>query len=235
MFFFGRRKPQLKLEPKQEVELELVSPDYTVIENYFTRVLVVDRKKVTVQVPMRDRQPVQVNVGQSVTVTYWNGDLISSFQSTITDRRDRELDIELPKDINEEKTPDPRSDFTLEIPVPVEYRAVSTAHLQTAVTKAITQNGIHILTNVQIPPGTSLHVELEIPQSPAIKTRGKVLKSQKLAADQKKNLTELEYEDISAEDRNAVFRYAIYFQQRQVRRSRYQQMIQANNGSGSHG
>ncbi|MHB2020914.1 MAG: PilZ domain-containing protein, partial [Candidatus Xenobia bacterium] len=169
------------------------------------------------------RQPIPVNTGESVTVTYLAGDSIGSFESKIMDRRDREMDLALPRDnVAEEKTPDPKSDFTLEIPIPVEYRAMSMGHVQTAVTKAITSNGIHILTNVQVPIGTLLHVELEIPNSPAIKTKGKVLKSQKLSGDSKKNLTELEFEDITSEDKGAMLRYAIFYQQRQLRKQRLQ-------------
>ena len=44
---------------------------------------------------------------------------------------------------------------------------MSMGHVQTAVTKAITSNEIHILTNVQVPIGTLLHVSLEIPNSPS--------------------------------------------------------------------
>ena len=64
---------------------------------------------------------------------------------------------------------------------------------------------------------------MEIPNSPAIKTKGRVLKSEKLPTDSRKHLTELEYEDITPEDKTAVFRYAIYFQQRQARKRAYQQ------------
>jgi c-di-GMP-binding flagellar brake protein YcgR len=229
MFLFGKKKPQIKLENKQEVELEFASPDYTTVENYFTRVLACDRKKVTVQIPMKDRTPVAVKAGDNLTVTYWAGEVVSQFETTVLEKRDKEIDLAVPEKVQEDKTPDPKSEFVLEIPVPVRYRAASTPHLQTAVTKVITQTGIQLLTNVAVPRGTSLHVELEIPNSPSIKTKGRAVRSQKLDTDSRKNhLTEMEFdENITAEDRNAVFRYAIYYQQRQARKNRFQQTTQS--------
>jgi len=212
---FGKKKPRLKLEPKQELELEFVDGEN--VENYFTRVLQLDRKRIVVQIPTQNKIQIGVNVGDPVTVTYMDGDMVYQFSSRIMDRKEREMDLALATDLKEEKTPIHTDDFTLEIPIPVEYRAMSTAHLQTATTKAINAKGIDILTNLPIPPGTSLHIELEIPGSSAIKTQGRVAHSQKIPND-RKALTQIEFEDISNTDRETIFRYAIFYQQRKVRK-----------------
>jgi len=212
---FGKKKPRLKLEPKQEIELEFVNGEE--VQNYFTRVLQLDRKKIIVQIPTQNKIQIQVSAGDPLTVTYLEDDVVYSFNTRILDRKEREMDLALPSELKEEKTPIRQEDFSLEIPIPVEYRAMSTAHLQTAQTKAINAKGIDIITNMPIPPGTSLHIELEIPNSPAIKTQGRVTQSQRLP-DNKKALTQIEFEDISAGDRETVFRYAIFYQQRQVRK-----------------
>ena len=49
-----------------------------------------------------------------------------------------------------------------------------------------------------------------------------MLKSQKLPGDGQKNLAELEFEDITAEDKGAMLRYAVFYQQRQLRKQRLQ-------------
>jgi c-di-GMP-binding flagellar brake protein YcgR len=212
---FGKKKPKLKLEPKTEVELEFVNGDE--IQNYFSRVVSIDKKKIVVQIPTQNKMQVPVNVGDNLTVTYMDADNVYSFQARVLDARDREMELSVPTDIREEKMPLKDENFTLDLPIPVEYRAMSTAHLQTATTRSIHNNGVDILTNLPIPPNTSLHIELEIPNSPAIKTQGRVTTSKKLPND-KKSLTQIEFEDISPVDRETILRYAIYFQQRKIRK-----------------
>lgn len=213
--FFGKKKPKLKLEPKQEIELEFVNGEN--VENYFTRVLQVDRKKIIVQIPTQNKIQIGVTPGDPVTVTYMDGDLVYQFSSKIVDRKEREMDLAMPTDLKEEKTSIRDENFSMEIPIPVEYRAMSTAHLQTATTRSIHANGIDIVTNLPIPPNTSLHLELEIPGSPAIKTQGRVSQSARLP-NEKKALTQIEFDDISATDRETIFRYAVYYQQRKLRK-----------------
>jgi len=214
-FLFGKKKPKVKLEPKQEVELEFVNGEN--IETYFTRVLSLEKKRIVMQIPTQNKVQVDVNPGDMVTVTFLDGDILHTFRTKVMDAREREMELSYPKEIHEEKTAMRDENFTIDIPIPVEYRAMSMAHLQTATTRSIHQNGIDILTNLPIPIGTSLHIELEIPNTPAIKTQGKVSQSQKLP-NERKALTQIEFEDISASDRETIFRYAIFYRQRQLRK-----------------
>lgn len=221
LFGLGKKKPRLKLESRQEIELEIVSGDS--VENHFTRVLSVERKRIVVGVPGGNKIRAPLSSGDPLTVTCVDADLssLSVFETKVLDRREREMDLALPTDITEEHTPIRDAEFTIEIPVPVEYRAMSTAYLQTATTRAITSTGIDITTNLAIPPGTSLHIELQIP-SATVKTQGRVTQSQKLPGE-KKFLTQIEFEDITPADKESVYRYALYFAQRQRRKLKREQ------------
>lgn len=214
----GKKKPKLKLDPKQEVEIEIIAGDN--VENYFTRVIAVERKNIVLGIPSQNKIQVSLEVGDIITVTYVENDLsnVYGFDCKVLDRREREIDISIPTDISEEKTPIGEEDFSIDIPIPVEYRAMSTAYLQTATTRSISATGICILTNLAIPPGTSLHIELQIPNAPTVKTQGRVAKSTKLP-NEKKHLTEIEFEDITPADKDTIFRYALFYQQRAQRKA----------------
>lgn len=211
----GKKAPKMKLEPRQEVEVEVVGPDSA--ESFFAKVVAVERKKLVVIRP--PKLSVALHPGDSVVVTYLENDLtaVSSFESKIGDVKEREFEMALPTNIVEEKTPMADPDFSIDIPIPVEYRAMSTAYLQTATTRTITQAGINILTNLAIPPNTSLHIELQIPNAPTVKTQGRVASSKKLPTE-KKHITEIEFEDITAADKDIIYRYALFYQQRQLRK-----------------
>ena len=211
----GKKAPKMKLEPRQEVEIEVVGPDS--VENFFAKVIAIERKKLVVSRPAK--LSVSPRPGDAIVVTYLENDLsiVSSFESKITDVKDREFEMALPTAVSEEKTPMGDADFSIDIPIPVEYRAMSTAYLQTATTRTITAAGINILTNLAIPPNTSLHVELQIPNAPTVKTQGRVANSKKLP-NEKKHITEIEFEDITAADKDVIYRYALFYQQRQLRK-----------------
>lgn len=219
----GKRKPKLKLDPKQEVELELTIGD--AVENHFTRVIELERKCLVVSTPSQNRIQVPLEVGDEVTLTYLDDELatVYSFQTHVLERKEREVELALPDEIEEERTLIDDDDFSIEIPIPVEYRAMSTAYLQNATTSAINPGGINILTNLAIPPGTSLHIELQIPNAPTVKTQGRVSKSQKVP-NEKKHLTEIEFEDITPADKDVVYRYALFYQQRQLRKMKREQL-----------
>lgn len=213
----GKKAPKLKLEARQEVELEYAGGDG--VESLFSRVVAIERKCVVVSRHGQSRVQGGPEVGATVTVTYLENDLsaVSSFESKVLERKDRELELALPTSVAEERTPLGDDDFSIEIPIPVEYRAMSTAYVQTAVTRNITATGINILTNLAIPPNTSLHIELQIPNAPTVKTQGVVSLSSRLSSE-KKHLTQIEFEDITAADREAILRYALFYRQRQLRK-----------------
>ncbi|NDD27998.1 MAG: hypothetical protein EB084_07005 [Proteobacteria bacterium] len=213
----GKKTPKLKLEPRQEVEVEFSTGDG--VENFFARVIAIERKKLVVSRPAQNRAISALETGATVTVTFLEPDLsvVSAFEAKVVERKEREFEFTLPASVSEEKTPMGEVDFSIDIPIPVEYRAMSTAYLQTATTRGITSAGINILTNLAIPVNTSLHIELQIPNAPTVKTQGRVTSSKKLV-NEKKHVTDIEFEDITQADRDVVYRYALFYQQRQIRK-----------------
>jgi hypothetical protein len=214
--FLGKKKPSLKLEPKQEVEIEFCKGEDS--ESFFTPVLEVQKKKIILKTPSKGNHLYHGEVGDDALIIFLEGSSILRFKTKILEVRDKELDIAAPTDIQEEKCPFSESNYRLEIPIPVEYRAISTAHLQTATTKEINSRGIKVVTNLPIPNGTEIHIELEIPDSPMLKTKGRVVASQKVPSDVRKSITDIEFEDFTPRDSENVFRYAILYQQRRLRR-----------------
>ncbi|MGV8123945.1 MAG: flagellar brake protein [Candidatus Xenobiia bacterium LiM19] len=214
--FFKKKKPSLKLDPKQEVEVEFTTPEGT--ESYFTTVLEMEKKRFTLRTPLKGTKPCPCSIGEEVMVVYVDGSTIVSFKSKIMEKREKEVDLTLPADIAEEKSSFTENDFYLDIPIPIEYRAISTAHLQTATTTELSFRGIKVITNLPIPKETALHLELEIPDSPTIKAKGKVIGSTKLPPENRKSLTEIEFEDMGLKEKESVFRYALLYNQRRNRK-----------------
>lgn len=215
---FGKKKPQFSLEPRMEVEIDISIPEGG-FESYFTRVLELAKKKFTLSIPEKDRVQIQCDSGETVTIVYLLGDTLYHFQTKILDVRDKEMDLQIPREVKEEKTFLSQSEFCVDIPIPIKYRAMSTAHLQNAMTKCITQQGIQILTNLPIPMGTALNIELEIPNAPSVKTKGKVTSSQKKAQDGKKSLTEIEFEELNPQDKDIILQYGAFFHYQIQRRA----------------
>jgi c-di-GMP-binding flagellar brake protein YcgR len=214
---FKKKKSGLKLRPKQEVEIEFLSDESDSYECYFTRVLDIQRKKVILKAPGTERRPIRMFPGQQVTITTLDENTLYAFQATVLDATEREFDITPPANVHDEELPARDENFRLEVPITVEYRAMNTAHTQVAQTFAITSAGLVLATNLPIPPGTSLHMELEIPSTPDIRTKGRAIGSEKHPDQKSKHLSEIEFEDMSESDRDTILRYAIYSRRRQER------------------
>lgn len=213
-----KTQPVVDLAQRQEVELEFTTSEGP--EDYFTKVLEFDRKKIVMAVPQRNRQYVPCSTGDKLVVTYIKDNFITSFASAIINREEKEIILSTPRDVKQIKINVSKEDFLIDIPIPVEYRALTTSHLQTAKTKSLTSKGVEIITNLPIPQGTVLYMEFEIPNAPTIKAKGKVMKSERLPSDSRKNLTAIEFEDIHPMDRENMLRYALYYEQRQLRRQK---------------
>lgn len=229
-FLFPPKKPTLKLLPRQMVELEFENPEGE-FENYFVEISAVERKRLALQAPGTEMRPIRLVPGQPVTISVFDeeNNNFFSYSASVLDSREREFDVNPPREPDAETIP-PRDDsFRVEVPIQVEYRAMTTVHSQVAITHAITPNGLFLLTNLPIPPGTSLLLELEIPNAPDIKTSGQAVTSQQDSRT-RKHITEVEYEDIPEKDKQAILRYAIYYEQRQRRKARREAEEQAASG-----
>jgi hypothetical protein len=214
--FFKKRKPTLKLEAKQEIEIEFGEGDGR--ENFFTTLLQADKKRFTVKTPQKGNKYYRCSIGDEVTIVTCDEGFVYTSRTRILETRDKELDILLPEEIREEKITSTDNDFVIEAPVPVEFRAISTAHLQTALTREVSSRGIKIVTNLPIPRDTTLYMEMAIPDSPMVKLKGKVVESRKLPPDNKKSLTDIEFEDLGQKEKESIFRYTILFNCRRMRK-----------------
>lgn len=216
--FLWQKKPTLKLMQSQTVELEFENPEGE-YENYFANIALVDRKKVTLEAPEADGRPIRLVPGQPVTISIFDEerDVFFSYGTSVLDSREQDFDVAPPKDADCDEVP-PRDDsFRVEVPIQVEYRAMTTHHFQVATTHAITPNGLFLLTNLPIPPGTPLRLKLKLPNSPDIEAQGQAVTSQ-TDKGTRKHVAEVEYEEITERDKQVVLRYAVYYRQRQRRK-----------------
>lgn len=221
LFGGGKKKSQFKLQPRQEVEIELqVGNAY---EAFFVQVQEVHKKRVVLPVPGSDRKPVRVGDGQNVTISTLVDDNLLTYQGFVMGARDRDFDVNFPpKDFDEVSFPPRDDDFVIEVNIPVEFRAMSTAHTQVAKTHSVTRNGLFLLTNLPIPKATQLLMEVEIPNGSEIATKGKAITSvEDSSSGRRQYVTEVEFDpDITEKDRNNLIRYAMFFKQRQARQEK---------------
>lgn len=215
------KKTPFKLQSRQEVEVELEVGNGA-YEAYFVQVQEVHKNRVVLQVPGSDRKPLRVGDGQAVTISALFEDSLLSCSSFVMSARDRDFDVKYPpkeKDVVEKNFPPRDDDFRIEVNIPVEFRAMSTAHTQVAKTHAVTRNGIFLLTNLPIPKATQLIMEVEIPNGTEIATKGKALTSvEDTSTGRRQHITEIEFDaDVSEKDRTALVRYAMFLKQRQER------------------
>lgn len=213
--FLKKKKPGPKLRPKQEVEIELFNGE--TYETHFTRILEAQRRRIILRAPGTDRRPVLMEEGQTLTLTTIEDGSLYWFDATVLAAGEREFDITPPVKVQDQDLPGLEEGSRIHVPITVEYRAMNTAHAQVAQTYAITKEGLLLSTNLPIPPGTLLLLELEIPSAPDIKSRGRAVGSEKHPEDPRKHLSEIEYEDITDSDREAILRYALYHRRRQER------------------
>jgi hypothetical protein len=218
LFGGGKKKPAFKLQPRQEVEVEFENADGN-FESHFVQVQDVQRKKAILHSPGTDRRPIRLYPDQAVTLTIQLDDVLLSYEGSVLDVRDREFDVNYPpKDYQDIPIPPRDEKFRIEVPIPVEYRAMTTAHLQVATTHAVTMNGLFLMTNLPIPRSTSLLLELEIPNAPDITAKGRAITSQEdHSTGRKRHITEVEYEDLNEKDKITILRYAVFYRQRQAR------------------
>lgn len=205
---FRQGKPSLKLLPKQEVELryETASGER---EYAFVRVREVGKKKISLE-PSGARAQLRLVPGQPVTVSALVDNTMFSYDASVLDARDKEFDLNPPKEVEDTAVPVADEDTRLMATLPVKYRAMKMPNIQVAETQAVTPQGLFLLTNMPIPPNMELHLEVTIPASGAeISFRARTLTSNK-PPDAKKAVTEVEFVEIDEKDKGALMRSAIY-------------------------
>lgn len=220
--FFGLFKKSkgatLKLKQRQEIEVEFLEED-SGFEAHFTQVLDVQSKKVIVKSPGTERRPIRMTPGQHLTVTVIDEDKIFTFDSVVVDAGEREFDIATPANVKDEPMPTYDDENQLEVAIKVEYRAMNSAHNQVANTFSVANGGLKLTTNLPVPPGTQLHLDIEIPGAPEFSVKAHAVGSRTHPSLKNKHLCEVEYDNIAESESKAIIRYAIFAKKRLERQA----------------
>jgi hypothetical protein len=218
-FLFGKGKPVFKPAAHQTVEIEFEDVD-GVFQSHFVEILDTHKKKyITLASPGDEMNPVTIGPGLPITVSYFDApnNAFFSFSGQVRDSRDQEFDVDLPKTIASEDVP-PRDDsFRKVVAIPVKYQAVRSVHSQVANTHAITPNSLFLKTNLAIPPETPLRVVLEVPNAQQIDFTARAKGSEKDPADNRKHISEVQFEEISEDEKSQILSYAVYYEKRAER------------------
>lgn len=216
---FGKGKPVFKPTAHQTVEIEFEDVDGE-FQSYFVEVLDTHKKRITLSTPGNEMNPVHIGPGLPVTISYFDAakNTFFSFTTQVRDSRDQEFEVDLPsKDLTSEAVPPRDDNFRVEVAIPVKYQAVRSAHSQVANTHAITPGSLFLKTNLAIPPETPLRVVLEIPNAPHIDITARAKGSEKDPADNRKHISEVQFEEIGLDEKDTILSYAIYYQERHKR------------------
>lgn len=217
---FGGGKPTFKPAAHQTVEIEFEDLDGE-FQSYFVEILEVSKKSLTLAAPGNDMNPVNISPGIPITVSYFDSgkDKFFSYKGLVKDSRDREFEIEAPnKNTVDADDVAPRDDsFRVEVQIPVRFQARRTVHAQMASTHAVTPNSLYLRTNLGIPPATDLKVVLEVPNAHPIEVEARAVGSEKDPNDQRKHISEVEFDAIPEKDKEDILNYAVYFEKRAKR------------------
>jgi len=223
------KKPQFKLQPGQEVEIELeVNKE---IMAFFVKVQEVHKNRAVLSAPTGDRKGrgdgVRVGDGQEITASVLIDDTtVLAFKSFVMSARDRDFDLKYPpkgdKDVDEFTFPTKDDEFKVPAMIPVEFRAMSTAHTQVAKTHSVSRRCLSLLTNLTIPKETQLLMQVEVPSGPEINVKGRAAVSvEDTSSGRRQYVTEIEFDnDVSEKERSQLLRYAMFLNQRQERLER---------------
>lgn len=222
MFGLFGKKPKFKLQEKMEVELEFTLPDG--LKSYFSRVMEVSKKRATFATPREGNRYVSINPNDIIKMLVLIEDTIFEVNLKVTASLDKEFEALVSKNVNRFSTiikdRKKNEEVKLEAEVPLDFRAITTSHVQRATTKTITKEYINMVTNLPIPEGTDLKLYFKIPETPVIETEGISAKSEPLEEDKKKSRTKVMFpEKVTESDIfNDIEKYVLHFQRREDRR-----------------
>lgn len=220
LFDFLKSSPTFKPATHQTVEIEFEDVDGE-FQNYFVEILEVSKKQLTLSAPGNAMNPVNIQPHTPISIQFFDDskDKFFTYKAEVRDSRDREFEVDAPNKntvdaIDVEARDD---DFRVEVNIPVRFQARKTVHSQMASTSAVTPHSLFLRTNLGIPPETDLRVVLEIPNANPIEVDAKAIGSEKDPEDNRKHISQVQFEEIPAVDKDAILSYAVYFQHRQKR------------------
>lgn len=156
----------------------------------------------------------QVHVGGEVTIAVLKQGKISSFPSTLLHREGEVFIFAPPAVLSEVKLPHNPFDPPIPLELPVEYRAMSSAHLQKGTVQEVGEGKVAFFSNVPIPEATQLNLEVHLPHRALIRAKGKVLTSEPLPVDARKKKVTVSFVEIRPEDQRILSTYALFQFQR---------------------
>lgn len=215
---FGGGKPVFKPAPHQTVEIELEDGEGA-FHSYFVEILEAPKRRLTLATPGNEMSPVTIGPGQPMTISFFDAskNALFSFAAQVRDSRESEFDVDLPKEIHHTDVPPRDDNFRVEVAIPVKYQAMRVGHSQVANTYAITPNSFFLKTNLAIPPETPLRVVLEIPNAPHIDITARAKGHEKDPGDNRKFISEVQFEEVGLDEKDAILSYAVYYEARQKR------------------
>lgn len=223
MFGLFGSKPKLKLQEGMEVELEFTFPNG--LRSYFTKVLQTSKGKARFTIPKEGNKPLPIKMDDKIKMIALVDDSIFDANIKVTSSEMAEFQALISKNVSRHDTLlkkfEKKKPVELEVSVPIEFRAITTSHMQRAETSRIVKEEVSMITNLPIPPSTPLKLTFRIPESPSVDCEGTVTKSDPLDdEDSKKSKTTIEFSDKVKESNvfENVTRYAVHYLYREKRR-----------------
>jgi predicted nuclease of predicted toxin-antitoxin system len=237
MFGLFGPKSKFKLQDNMEVELEFTLGE--TFKSYFVKVVEVTNKKASFAIPKEGNKHIHLNKEDIVRLIALVGDTIFEVNLKVTNVMEKEFEAMISKNMKHYETLlkkfDKNQTVNLEVIIPLEYRAITTSHIQRANTKAITKEFVEMVTNLPIPERTDLKLFFKTPESPIIETEGTSAKSEPLAEDSKKSSTKITFPEKVVESNifGNITRYIVHYQRREDRRKELNEEIQAKKDAGN--
>lgn len=219
IFQIFSKKSSLKYVPGQTVDLEFQGEDGSYESASFT-VRDVQKKKVGLTALGPHNSGVY-SPGMKVRACTLQGDNFVSYMATVTDVNSEGVEISLPaaNDVEESAAPSADSDENLDVTIPIEYRAMRMAYTQVAEVSGIRSKGLTMVTNVAVPSMTSLMLTINLAAwGKSISTEAKSTSSTPIPDKGRKHATDVEFENLSSEDKKTLWRYAVMAHMRKATR-----------------
>jgi len=219
-FLFKRGK--FKLKEEMEVELEVIANERA--RSYFTEVTDASSKKATFLTPKEGHKYLKINTNDIIKCVALIDKTLYEVNLKVTAVLDREFEALVSKNVNHFDTVlsnfKKPEDLKITAEVPLDFRAMTTSHLQRAVTKTLTRESVEMVTNLPVPEGTDLKLIFRVPESPSVETEGTSEKSVPLEEDSRKSKTNINFTDKAKKTDmvDRVAKYIVHYQRRLERR-----------------
>lgn len=217
--FFGFG-PKIQLEKNAEVELEFDLSSGK--RSYFVQTLSSNNKGARFKVPREGKRAIDINPNDPVLLIMVQGDKLMEVESKITTIFGDEFEIAFSRNIKKYdlKKSEKGGPAEVVIETPVDFRAISTSHVQRAITKKVAGEYMEIETNLPVPPGMQLKLTLKVPESPALDAEGTVESSDKMGDDSRKCLTRvaLSEKTVTSDVFSRFARFCEFYTRRKGRR-----------------